>query len=146
MRRRTIKKDSPTSDDYKLWYVKKWDTSVSIEITPYNYLNGSPKPPESFKNCIVRSKILVLTSKSSFSERNNSKYVRVKSFIFLNSTLISKFLLRKFSRTRRNFWQHKRYWSSISPQHQHIGLTVPLKLFLNLWSLRWVKFKQMLFS
>ena len=77
------------------------------QIARYNHIKDSSKRSESFKNCIVRFKILVLTSKVCFSEPNSSKDVRIKSFIFLNSTLISKILLRKLDRTREKFWQRK---------------------------------------
>ena len=119
---------------------KKWETSVSTQIAHYNRIKGSSKQPESFKNCIVRFKILVLTSKVCFLGPNSSRDVWVKSFIFLNLTLISRILL-KLDRTRAKFWQRK--WSvvSILPPEEHIGLTIcytwsytwdyTLKLYLN---------------
>ena len=86
---------------------KKWDTSLSTQIVHYNYNKGLSKQPVSFKNCIVRFKTLVLTSKVSSSEPNSSKDVMVEPFIFLNSTLISKF-----------------YWgNSIDRQEQNCGNT-----------------------
>ena len=111
-----------------------------IYIAHYNHIKGSSKRPESFKNYIVRFKTLVLKSKVCLSEPKSSKDVRVKSFIFLNSTLISKILLRKLDRTTAKFWQRK--WSvvSIPAPQEHIGWTVYLKLCLNLCSLWWLKF------
>ena len=64
---------------------KRWDPSVSTHIAHYNHIKGSSKRPESFKNCIVRFKILVLKSKTSISEPNSRKDVSVKSFIFLST-------------------------------------------------------------
>ena len=77
------------------------------QIAHYNHIKGSSKRPEYFENYIVKFKILVLTSKLCFSEPNSSKDVRVKS-LFLNSTLVSKILLRKLDWTRAKFWQCKR--------------------------------------
>ena len=45
-------------DDY---IYEKVRTSVSTQIAQYNYIKGSSKRPESFKNCIARFRILVLT-------------------------------------------------------------------------------------
>ena len=59
---------------------KKWDTSVSTQIAHYNHIKGSSKRLESFKNYIVRFKILVVTSNICFLEPNSSEVVRVKSF------------------------------------------------------------------
>ena len=100
------------------------------QIAHYNHIKNSSKRPESFKNFIVRFKILVLTSKVCFSEPYSSKDVRIKSFIFLNSTLFSKILLRKLDRTRAQFWQRKRYWPvvAIPAPQEYIGLIMSLEL------------------
>ena len=45
---------------------------VSTQIAHYNQISDSSKWPESFENCIVRLKILVLTSKGYFSGPNYS--------------------------------------------------------------------------
>ena len=76
----------------------------------------------------------MLTSSVWFSELNSSKDNWVKSIRFLNSTLISKILLRKLDRKRAKFWQRKVYWSAVSipAPREYIGLTVSLKLSLNL--------------
>ena len=87
---------------------KNRDVSLSTQIAHYNHIKGSSKQPLSFKNCIVRFKILVLSSKVCFSEPNSSKDVMVESIIFLNPTLILKILLRKLDRTRAKFLQRKR--------------------------------------
>ena len=42
---------------------KKWDTFASTQIADSNHIKGLSKWVETFKNCIVRFKILVLTSK-----------------------------------------------------------------------------------
>ena len=86
----------------------------------------------------------MLTSKVCFSEPNSSKDVRIKSFIFLNSTLFSKILLRKLDRTRAQFWQRKRYWPvvAIPAPQEYIGLIMSLELC----SLRWQKFNRRLVS
>ena len=96
------------------------------------------------RSSIFRFEILLLTSKVCFSEPYSSKNDRVKSFIFLNSTLISKVLLSKLDRTRAKFWQHKRQSLVISIQapQKHIGLTVSLNLCLNLCYLRLIKFNR----
>ena len=111
---------------------KKWDTSISIQIAHYNYIKSSSKRQDSFKNCIVRINILVFTLKVCFSEPNSDKDIKIKSFIFLNSTLILKIVLRKLDRTRAKFWQSKIWWSvvSIPAPQEHIGSTVSLKLYL----------------
>ena len=60
------------------------------------------------QNLLKTVKISVLASKVCFLEPNSSKDVRVKSFIFLNSTLISEILLRKFDRTGAKFGHRNR--------------------------------------
>ena len=82
--------------------------SLSTQISHYDHIKGSSKPPESFKNCVVTFEMLVLASKVCFSEPNSIKDVMVTSFAFLNSTLISKILLRKLDQTRAKFSQRKR--------------------------------------
>ena len=52
--------------------------------------------------------MLVLKSKACFSEPNSEKYVRSSSFIFLNSRLISKIILKKYYQTKAELWQRKR--------------------------------------
>ena len=123
---------------------KNWDTSLSTQIAHYNHIKGWSNRPVSFKKCIVRFKNLVLTLKVCSSEPNGSKYVRVESFIFLKSTLISKILLRKLDWTRARLWQRKKYWSivSIPAPQEYIGLTVSLKLCRSLCSLGWLKFNR----
>ena len=124
--------------------LKKWDASVLTQISHYNHNTGSSKRPESFGNCVLRFKIFVLTSKACFSEPNSSKDVRVKSFLFLNSTLISKTLLSKFDRTRANILATQEimiYCFNASTTRTH-RLTVSLNLCLHLYSVRWLKFNQ----
>ena len=58
---------------------KKRDIAVSTQIALYNQIKGSSKRSESFKNCIVRFKILVFTSKACFSDPNSRKCARVES-------------------------------------------------------------------
>ena len=58
---------------------EQWDTVVSTQIPLYNQIKGSSKGPESFKNCIVRFKILVFTSKACFSDPDSRKCARVES-------------------------------------------------------------------
>ena len=58
---------------------EKCDTAVSTQIALYNQIKGSLKRSKSFKNCIVRFKILVFTSKACFSDPNSRKCARVES-------------------------------------------------------------------
>ena len=95
------------------------------------------KTPESLKKCIAILKILLLTSKVVFfSESNNSRDVRFKSFIFLNSTLISKILLRKLDWTKARFWQYKRlisFFNSSTARTHSVGSAfevIPYFMFL----------------
>ena len=58
---------------------------------------------------VRRFKILALACKVYYSESKNSKDVRVKSLIFLNSTLVSKILLRKCESKKLDSPQVKQY-------------------------------------
>ena len=80
---------------------KKWGTSYNTftGIAHHIHIKGSWKRPVFFKNSTVRFKILALTSKFCSSEPNSTKNVTVESFIFLNSKLILKLLLRKLDWT-----------------------------------------------
>ena len=73
--------------------IHQWVSRVFIETI----LKGHQKEWNQIETVF---KILVLTSEVCFSEPNSSKNARVRWVIFLNSTLISQILLRKFDQIK----------------------------------------------
>ena len=67
----------------------------------------SSKRPESFKNCTVKFKISVLTSKVCFPEPN-SKNARVQSIMISEFNVDLKNSVKGIRPSKITFWQCKR--------------------------------------